>query len=244
MLPRDHSDRTQITFDDHRLVANGGLALPVTLARHLGLPQPVQQRLDLGDAPGRANTGDKLMTLVAANAAWLAAQVMPHNLARWTARRGLGERIVTTKTLQDPPAAVLLPGPTAHPLGAPPHFASAPALALGNPVQSRPRSIASPAISGLTAPARQPTVRLRQLVPSRSASTARRVLSRHLAHHSHCRPPSAPPKAPADGRQPPVYPNSSPDHRACNSLTLLPLSSRRPSVSIGGFGLSDDFSSD
>ena len=37
----------------------------------------------------------------------------------------------------------------------------------------------------------------------------------------------------------PVYPNSSPDHRACNSLTLLPLSSRRPSVSIGGFGLTD-----
>ena len=25
----------------------------------------VQQRLDLGDAPGRANTGDKMMTLVA-----------------------------------------------------------------------------------------------------------------------------------------------------------------------------------
>ena len=38
-------------------------------------------------------------------------------------------------------------------------------------------------------------------------------------------------------RQPPVYPNSSPDHRACNSLTPLPLSSRRPSVSIGGFGV-------
>ena len=50
--------------------------------------------------------------------------------------------------------------------------------------------------------------------------------------------PSAPPKAPADRRrQHPVYPNSSPDHRACNSLTLLPLSSRRPSVSIGGFGV-------
>ena len=34
----------------------------------------------------------------AANAAWLAAQVMAHNLARWTARIGLGERIVTTRT--------------------------------------------------------------------------------------------------------------------------------------------------
>ena len=56
---------SQITFDDRRLVANAGLLLPATLARHLGLPELVQQRLDLGDAPGRANTGDKMMTLVA-----------------------------------------------------------------------------------------------------------------------------------------------------------------------------------
>ena len=36
----------------------------------------------------------------AANAAWLAVQVIAHNLARWTARLGLGEGIVTTKTLR------------------------------------------------------------------------------------------------------------------------------------------------
>ena len=65
MLPRNHPDRIQITFDDHRLVANAGLILPATLALHLGLPQLVQECLDLGDAPGRANTGDKMMTLVA-----------------------------------------------------------------------------------------------------------------------------------------------------------------------------------
>ena len=35
-----------------------------------------------------------------ANAAWLAVQVMAHNLARWTARIGLGELVVTTKTLR------------------------------------------------------------------------------------------------------------------------------------------------
>ena len=28
MLPDDHPDRIQITFDDHRLVANAGLILP------------------------------------------------------------------------------------------------------------------------------------------------------------------------------------------------------------------------
>ena len=65
MLPRNHPDRIQITFDDRSLVANAGLLLPATLARHIGLPELVQQRLNLGDAPGRANTGDKLLTLVA-----------------------------------------------------------------------------------------------------------------------------------------------------------------------------------
>ena len=65
MLPRNHPDRIQIAFDDHRLVANAGLLLPVTLAQHLGLREVVDSHVDLGDAPGRANPGDKLMTLVA-----------------------------------------------------------------------------------------------------------------------------------------------------------------------------------
>ena len=84
----------------------------------------------------------------AANAAWLAVQVMAHNLARWTARIGLGEQIVTTKTRRRRSS----PWPTAHPQGPPPHFASAPALALGSPVQQRTGSIALPAASFLTAP--------------------------------------------------------------------------------------------
>ena len=65
MLPRSYPDGIHIAFDDHRLVNNAGLLLPATLALHLGLPQLVQQRLDLGNAPGRANTGDKIVTLVA-----------------------------------------------------------------------------------------------------------------------------------------------------------------------------------
>ena len=65
MLPRNHPDRIQIAFDDHGLVANAGLILPSTLALRLGLPQLLRKRLDLGGAPGRANTGDKMMTLVA-----------------------------------------------------------------------------------------------------------------------------------------------------------------------------------
>ena len=69
MLPRSYPDGIHIAFDDHRLVNNAGLILPVTLAQRLGLPQLVQQRLDLGDAPGRANTGDQMLTLVASTLA-------------------------------------------------------------------------------------------------------------------------------------------------------------------------------
>ena len=47
MLPRNHLDRIQIAFDDHRLVNNAGLLLPATLALHLGLSQLVDRHLDL-----------------------------------------------------------------------------------------------------------------------------------------------------------------------------------------------------
>ena len=65
MLPRNDLDRIEIAFDDHRLVANAGLILPVTLAHHLGLGELVGDHVDLGDAAGRANVGDKMLTLVA-----------------------------------------------------------------------------------------------------------------------------------------------------------------------------------
>ena len=66
MLPLEHPDRIHVAFDDHRLVANAGLLLlPASLALRLGLGELVDQHVDLGDAPGRANPGDKLMTLVA-----------------------------------------------------------------------------------------------------------------------------------------------------------------------------------
>ena len=65
MLPRSHPDGIHIAFDDHRLVNNAGLLLPATLALHLGLPQLVDRHLNLGRAPGQANIGDKIVTLVA-----------------------------------------------------------------------------------------------------------------------------------------------------------------------------------
>ena len=62
----------------------------------------------------------------AANGAWLAVQVMAHNLARWTL-------VWANRDHQDPQAAGLRSGGTDHPLGAPPHFAL-PRRSLGNPV--------------------------------------------------------------------------------------------------------------
>ena len=92
MLPPNHPDRIQspstTTFDDHRLVANAGLILPATLARRLGLPELVHNQLDLGRAPGWANTGDKMMTLVRLR--WLVATALttPTVAARWALRLG------------------------------------------------------------------------------------------------------------------------------------------------------------
>ncbi len=65
MLPLEQPDRIHVAFDDHRLVANAGLIIPVTLAQHLGLGELVDRHVDLGRALGRANTGDKMLTLVA-----------------------------------------------------------------------------------------------------------------------------------------------------------------------------------
>ena len=57
-------DRLDMAFDDDRLVSDAGLLLPATLAAHLGLRELVETHLDLGQVVGRANVGDKLLTLV------------------------------------------------------------------------------------------------------------------------------------------------------------------------------------
>ncbi len=57
-------DRVDVAFDGTQLVADAGLLLPATLALHLGLGDSSIGILDLGAAAGRANAGDKLLTLV------------------------------------------------------------------------------------------------------------------------------------------------------------------------------------
>ena len=74
---------------------------------------------------------------------------MAHNLARWTARIGLGEQIATTKTLRRRVFA-LAGRPTRS--AAPVDPASSPAMALGGEGQPRPRPAASDSAPGLTVP--------------------------------------------------------------------------------------------
>ena len=74
-------------------------AEPLTVARYLAVRAGTAA---LDTSP----VADEAVHLTA-NPAWLAVQVMAHNLARWTARIGLGEPMVTTKTLRRQPVFAL-----------------------------------------------------------------------------------------------------------------------------------------
>ena len=62
------NDSTVVVFDDERVVANAGVMLPALLARRLGVEQLVDETVRLGDRPGGANAGRKVMTMVSAMA--------------------------------------------------------------------------------------------------------------------------------------------------------------------------------
>jgi hypothetical protein len=55
-----------VVFDDERAVANAGVMLPALLAGRLGLGALVDECVDLGDRPGAANPGRKVMTMCSA----------------------------------------------------------------------------------------------------------------------------------------------------------------------------------
>jgi hypothetical protein len=65
-MPSSHVvlDQVDIAFDDRRAVASAGLLLAATLAERLGVEQVTDQVVDLGDRPGAAHPGRKLLTLV------------------------------------------------------------------------------------------------------------------------------------------------------------------------------------
>ena len=99
MLPRNDPDRIQIAFDDHRLVANAGLLLPLTLAQHLGLRELVDNHVHLGAAPGRANAGDKMLTLVASAPRFRGTTSQRRDANRTTACTTAARRQATSREL-------------------------------------------------------------------------------------------------------------------------------------------------
>jgi hypothetical protein len=57
-------DQLDTRFADTHAIANAGLLLPATLAERLGIEQTADHLIDLGERPGAAHPGRKLLTLV------------------------------------------------------------------------------------------------------------------------------------------------------------------------------------
>ncbi len=62
-MVHDSPDRLAVAFDDERVVANAGILLPVTLGQQLGIEALVDEIVDLGERPGAARPGRKVLSL-------------------------------------------------------------------------------------------------------------------------------------------------------------------------------------
>jgi len=58
------SDRSDVVFDDERVVVNAGIVLAVTLGQSLGLEKLVDQTVRLGERAGASRPGRKVLSLV------------------------------------------------------------------------------------------------------------------------------------------------------------------------------------
>ena len=92
-------DRLRVEFDDERAVANAGLLLPATVAGRLEIEQLVDETVDLGDRPGAARPGPKVLTLC--HAMLLGADSIDGCDVLRTGRTGLvtGHRVLAPSTL-------------------------------------------------------------------------------------------------------------------------------------------------
>ena len=116
----------------------------------------------------------------------------PHNLARWTARIGLGEQIVTTKTLRR--RFFSMAGRLTR---------SAWSLCICPKAQFMASLIPSAASFGARPPlTRWPTERARKLAPSVREHLLLRLVP-NLARNNHCRPTSSPPQTVQTAANPP-----------------------------------------
>jgi hypothetical protein len=63
-MVHDLSDRSNVVFDDERVVVNAGIVLAVTLGRRLGIEALVDATVRLGGRPGGSRPGRKVLSLI------------------------------------------------------------------------------------------------------------------------------------------------------------------------------------
>jgi len=92
-------DGIEVAFDDERAVADAGIIVCATLGQRLGIERLVDETVRLGDGPGAANAGAKVMTLVSSMA--LGADCIEDCDLLRVARTGqvLGHRVAAPSTL-------------------------------------------------------------------------------------------------------------------------------------------------
>lgn len=100
MHTESHSPtRLAVTFDDDRAVAGAGLALMATLSERLGVGELANELIDLGDRPGHALPGRKVLTLVHAMVAGADCIDDCDVLRSGSTGRVLGHRVMAPSTL-------------------------------------------------------------------------------------------------------------------------------------------------
>src|SRR2546421_4712974 len=92
-------DRFAVAFDDERGVANAGLVLASTLAGRLAIEQIIDETLDLGERPGAARPGRKLLTLVCSALVGGDSIEDADVLRCGETQRVLGQRVMAPSTL-------------------------------------------------------------------------------------------------------------------------------------------------
>ena len=92
-------ERLQVAFDDDHAVAGAGLLLTGTLAQRLGIEALADQIIDLGERPGAARPGRKIMTLVHALVAGADCIDDADQLRAGACGQVLGHRVMAPSTL-------------------------------------------------------------------------------------------------------------------------------------------------
>jgi hypothetical protein len=88
-----------VTFDDDRAVAGAGLALVATLSNRLGTSELASEMVRLGDVPGHAAPGRKILTLVHAMVAGAECIDDCDVLRSGSTERVLGHQVMAPSTL-------------------------------------------------------------------------------------------------------------------------------------------------